>query len=315
VSVIIPTRDRRGLLEQALESVEAQTYNPIEVVVVDGSTRPVSRAFVEEAVGQDTTVVCRRGPRRGAAAARNAGIRFAEGDYLSFLDDDDRWLPSKVMRQIDQFESEGSRIGVVYTGQRSVDAKGRTIAVSSPSTRGDVTEALLRGARMTPLSGVMVRRSIVDAAGLFDERLPVWEDLDWYIRLSTHGDVESIADLLTIRRMAEHDQLTDRFETIRDVAYPRFVAKNRPLAAEYGPNCERAMVAARLLDVAHAGLENDEFASGVSLLVQALLRSPRSWEIYPYLLAAVGGPATFRSARWLHRRAQRLTAVWSSSLS
>jgi GT2 family glycosyltransferase len=281
-----------------LESVEAQTYNPIEVVVVDGSTRPVSRAFVEEAVGQDTTVVCRRGPRRGAAAARNAGIRFAEGDYL-----------------IDQFESEGSRIGVVYTGQRSVDAKGRTIAVSSPSTRGDVTEALLRGARMTPLSGVMVRRSIVDAAGLFDERLPVWEDLDWYIRLSTHADVESIADLLTIRRMAEHDQLTDRFETIRDVAYPRFVEKHRPLAAEYGPNCERAMVAARLLDVAHAGLENDEFASGVSLLVQALLRSPRSWEIYPYLLAAVGGPATFRSARWLHRRAQRLTAVWSSSLS
>lgn len=300
--MIVPTRDRPRLLEQALASIDAQTYHPIEVVVVDGSTQPLSKAFVEASLGEDRTVVYQRGPRRGAAAARNAGIRSATGDCLSFLDDDDRWLASKIQRQIDRFESGGPDIGVVYTGQRSVDSTGRTLAVSSPGTRGDVTEALLRGARMTPFSGVMVRRSVADSAGPLDEKLPVWEDLDWYIRLSTHGSVESIRDPLTVRRMADHDQITDQFETIRDVAYPRFVAKHRELAAEFGPGCERALIASRLLDVAHAGLEHGEYVAAVRLLTRALRRSPGYAQAYLYLLSALGGPVTYRPSRWLRRQ-------------
>lgn len=302
VSVIIPTRDRPELLEEALESVDAQTYDPIEVVVVDGSTPPLSEAFIEASLGENRSVVYRRGPRRGAAAARNAGIRSAAGDYLSFLDDDDRWLPSKVERQVERLTSVARSIGIVYTGQRSIDEEGRTIAVSSPRTRGEVTEALLRGARMTPFSSVMVRTDLAEAAGLLDEELPVWEDLDWYIRLSRHGEVDCIDDALTVRRMADHDQLTDQFETIRDVAYPRFIAKHRSLAAEYGPKCERAFIASRLLGLAHAGLENGEYGAAVRALVRALRQSPGYGRAYLYLLAALGGPMTYRPSRWLRRQ-------------
>lgn len=309
VSVIVPTRNRPTLLEQALTSVAAQTYDRLEVVVVDGSTTPVPRSRIEAFLGADHDLVCRRDPGQGVAAARNVGIGAASGANLAFLDDDDQWMETKVHRQVERLEQAGSRVGVVYTGQRSVDAADRTVGVRIPRTRGDVTETLLRGGGLTPFSGVMVRSSLVDDVGVLDEQLPVWEDLDWHIRLSRHCRVESIPEPLTIRRMGNHEQLTDQFETIRDVAYPRFVSKHRALATEYGSGCVRAMIASRLLDVAHAALENGEYLEAVRLLGRSLRQSPRPNRAYLYLLVALGGPVTYRPARWIRRRIGGLSGV------
>lgn len=309
VSVIVPTRDRPIHLERALASVDAQTYDRLEVVVVDGSTTPVSRPRIEAAFRDDREIVSRRDPGRGAAAARNLGIETASGEYLAFLDDDDQWAETKVRRQVARLEEAGPCVGIVHTGQRSVDEADRTVGVRVPRTRGDVTEALLRGATMTPFSSVMVRANLVDRAGLLDETLPVWEDLDWYIRLSRYCQVELIPDPLTVRRMGNHDQLTDQFTVIRDVAYPRFVSKHRALAASYGPDCERAMVASRLLDVAHAALENGRYAEAIRLLGRSLRQSPRSNRAYLYLLASIGGPLTYRPARWLRHRVRSLPGL------
>lgn len=306
VSVVVPTRDRPNRLEQALESIDAQSYDRLEVVVVDGSSSPVPRSRIEASLREGRELVYRRDPGRGAAAARNVGIRAASGTYLAFLDDDDRWLESKVSRQVERFEQAGPRVGIVYTGQRAVDGADRTVGVRVPRTRGDVTEALLRGAAVTPFSAVMVKASLVERAGLLDEALPVWEDLDWYIRLSRYCRVEPIPEPLTVRRMGDHEQLTDQFTVMRDVAYPHFVAKHRPLAAGYGPDCERAMVAARMLDLAHAALENGEYVEALGLLGGAIRRAPRSNRVYLYLLAAMGGPLTYRPARWLRRRVRAL---------
>jgi glycosyltransferase involved in cell wall biosynthesis len=310
VSVIVPTRDRHDFLDRALSSIGEQTYDAIETVVVDGSTTPVSDQRVRSSVGRPSTLRIKRGPRRGAAAARNVGITAAEGEYLAFLDDDDEWEPTKVERQVARLRSNPA-VGVVYTGQRSVDAAGHTQRVRCPRLRGNVTEALLRGADITPLSAAMVRTSLVDRVGLLDEHLPVWEDLDWYVRLSRYTEFEPVADPLIVRRMGDHDQLSDQFETIRDVAFPRYVAKHRSLAAEFGPDCERAMVASRLLDVAHAGLEQGAYLAALPLLARSVRLSPRSHRAKLYLLAALGGPLTYRPARWLWRRVTRLPPLVS----
>jgi glycosyltransferase involved in cell wall biosynthesis len=297
------------MLAEALESINRQSHDRIEVVVVDDSTDSVPRSRVAEILGNVERVVVRRGPGEGAAAARNIGIRVATGDYLAFLDDDDRWLESKVEQQVALLREAGPEVGVVYTGQRAVDGRGRTLDLRTPRTRGDVTEALLRGAKMTPFSAVLVRASLIDEVGLLDEQLPVWEDLDWYIRLSRHCRVESIPAPLTIRRMGDHDQLTDRFETIRDVAFPRFVAKHRALAASFGPDCERAMVASRLLDVAHASLETGRYREALRLLTGVIRRTPRSGRAYLYLLAALAGPVSYRPLRWCRRLVHRLLPI------
>lgn len=310
VSVIVPTRDRLSLLERALASVGAQTYDRLEVIVVDGSTDPLPTGRLSAALGSRYGLTYRRGPQKGAAAARNVGITTAEGEFLAFLDDDDEWEPTKVERQVDHLRGNLG-VGVVYTGQRSVNAAGHTQRIRCPRLRGKVTEALLQGIDITPLSAAMVRTSLVDRVGLLDEHLPVWEDLDWYIRLSRYTEFEPVAEPLLVRRMGGHDQLTDQFETIRDVAFPRFVAKHRPLAAGFGPDCERAMVASRLLIVAHAGLEQGAYLAALPLLARSVRLSPRSHRAKLYLLAALGGPLTYRPARWLWRRVARLPPLVS----
>lgn len=165
-----------------------------------------------------------------------------------------------------------------------------------------VTEPLLRGADMTPFSGVMVQTSLIPRVGLLDEQLPVWEDLDWYIRLSKHCAIESITEPLLIRTMGDHAQLTDQFETIRDRAFPRFVRKHRQLAASYGAGCERAMIASRLRDVGHTGLEQGYHREARTLLWRAVRTNPTAWETYPYFISAIGGSFTYRPARWLGRQ-------------
>lgn len=305
VSVIVPTRNRQDLLERALSSISEQTYDAIETIVVDGSTTPLSYGCVRSSLREPSKLRLRRGPQRGAAAARNLGITAAQGEFLAFLDDDDEWEPTKVERQVARLRGNPA-VGVVYTGQRSVDAAGDTQRVRCPRLRGNVTETLLRGVDITPLSAAMVRTSLVERVGLLDEHLPVWEDLDWYVRLSRHTEIEPVAEPLVVRRMGDHDQLTDQFETIRDVALPRFVTKHRSLAAGFGPDCERAMVASRLLDVAHAGLEQGAYLAALPLLARSVRLSPESHRAKLYLLAALGGPVTYRPARWLWRRVTQL---------
>ncbi len=99
VSVVIPTRDRQRLLEQALGSVLAQRYEPIEVVVVDDcSALPLE---LSPLLARDPRVLLLRSETPlGAGAARNLGASRCRGPLLAFLDDDDRWRPDKLERQV-----------------------------------------------------------------------------------------------------------------------------------------------------------------------------------------------------------------------
>jgi glycosyltransferase involved in cell wall biosynthesis len=298
VSVVLPTRDRPAFLREAVDSVRAQTYDDVELLVVDGSTEPV-----EDRVPTDGSIECRylRQSGEGAAAARNEGIRAARGELLAFLDDDDTWDPEKLERQVETLRAADEEVGFVYTGQRYVDDDGATAGIHAPHTRGDVTRELYRGAPLSPFSSVLVRASLVEAAGYVDERLPVWEDRDWYIRLSRHCHVEPIPEPLVARCVGEHDQLTDDFEAMRDVAYPRFLAKHRPIAASYGASCERLLVANLSMAVASAAFTHGHRRESLTYLLRALRHDPLRPRRYLYLLLFVGGQPALRAARALRR--------------
>src|SRR5579863_5985852 len=112
VSVVVPVYNRADMLGDAIESILAQDYDPIEIVVVDDgsedSSFDVARSF--------PTVKCLRQPNTGAAAARNAGIAEATGEYVAFLDSDDLMRPSKVSTQM-RYLGEHADIGCVLTFQ------------------------------------------------------------------------------------------------------------------------------------------------------------------------------------------------------
>lgn len=109
VSVIIPTYDDAEYLPDALASVAAQTYTSLEVIVVDSS------GDAETIIEDLEWVEYHEQEPRGPAAARNLGIEHAEGDYVAFLDADDRWLPKKLERQVAALEQKD--VSLVYHDQ------------------------------------------------------------------------------------------------------------------------------------------------------------------------------------------------------
>lgn len=169
VSVIIPVYNGANYLAKAIESVLAQTYSPIEVLVVDdGSTDEsveIARSFSGVRVIQK--------PNGGVASARNVGIAEAKGDYLAFLDHDDEHLPTKTELQVRALEAGPDAMFAL--------CHKRYVLVGEPPS-------WFRGPRDgTPVHGFvpscwLVRREAFEAVGLFDERFSHGPDYDWLAR-------------------------------------------------------------------------------------------------------------------------------------
>ena len=204
VSVIIPTYNRGWVLQEAIDSVLAQDFKDFELIVVDdGSTDNTGEML--DSYDQDLIVI--RQTNRGVSAARNRGIAAAAGRLIAFLDSDDLWLPSKLSRQVDFFNLNPDAVINqteeiwIRNGVR-VNPKNRHHKFS-----GMIFEQSLALCLVSP-SAVMMRRSLLDAVGLFDEDLPACEDYDLWLRVSWRYPVHLIETPLIIKRGGHADQLS-----------------------------------------------------------------------------------------------------------
>src|SRR5262245_33388702 len=137
VSVVIPSHNRRRLLERTLRSVLAQAAGDLEVVVVDDGSTDGTR----DAAGLDPRVVILRNDiPAGVGSARNQGIAAARGEWIAFCDDDDLWSPDKLMRQLAAADDAGAQW--VYGGDVNVD-DGLRVLSGGPPPDPDTVLALL----------------------------------------------------------------------------------------------------------------------------------------------------------------------------
>jgi glycosyltransferase involved in cell wall biosynthesis len=303
VTVVLTTYDRCEFLPRAIKTVIEQTYDEIELVVVDDHSPESPQDIVENASteGLHNVVFVRHEENRGASAARNTGIEQASGELIALLDDDDLWTPDKIERQVTEFCRSGNEVGVVCTGIRSVDADGTTIRTKTVGYMGDITKQLLCGA-IVPTPSVLVRPSVIDDAGLFDERLRLYEDQEWLIRLSQHCEFRSVGDPLVITVREGHEQLTDDVETKVTESYPLFMKKCRPIAAEYGRLFERKMVAHWSFSRGYVSLTHGQAVQAREFIGEAILMWPFVPEFYLYGLFAALGDRWYTRAQTVKRR-------------
>ena len=160
VSVVMPVYNAEATLARSVESVLAQTHGALELLLVDDGSTDASRAMVADAAARDRRVVPIYQPRNaGVAAARNAGIEAASGDYIAFLDSDDWWSPGKLAMQLRRMALAGAR--VAYMSYQRVSEDGRALAVVEPPMRVDHA-AMLHGNHIGNLTGIY-HRSLGDA--------------------------------------------------------------------------------------------------------------------------------------------------------
>ncbi len=228
--MIIPTYNRRELVQRALRSVLAQTRRVDEVIVVDdGSTDGTGEAL---AAAFGDRIVYLRQSNAGVSAARNRGLALARGRYLALLDSDDDWLPEKTRLQC-EFLDANLDFGMVLCDVERVDAAGRVIDVLSRRAAlpvdGFILGHVLRDPALVPAS-VLMRRTVYERIGGFDESLATGEDLDFHLRVAREFPIGVIAQPL-VRALRCHDGLSSLARTYDDYlgVMRRAVADATPL--------------------------------------------------------------------------------------
>ena len=221
VSVVVTTHYRNEWLGEAIESALAQSYQPVEVIVVDDSGERFAEGTVAE---YDVTYVAHE-ENCGDNEARNTGLEHASGEYVQFLDDDDVLRPEKFARQVALFEADPG-VGVVGCG---IDNGGEVVS-PTPSQRGDVLREALT-LRMLPCvtTAMLLRRSALDRVLPLTQR-PARSDVDWRIDLALSTRFDYVDRVLVEKRVHEGNKggsLVGREEDLRLLAeyadlYDRF---------------------------------------------------------------------------------------------
>ena len=202
VAAIVPTMNRAERLDAALASVFAQTYRPLEAIVVDGGSTdrtPLVVSRYKKEYGDDRITYLRNDEPQGLPAARNQAAAVTDATLLAFLDDDDRWHPEKLERQVAQFGAREYEIGLSYTGRVSRTESGEHVHTVRPSVDGDTYCDLLVHNVIGSPSRVMVTNDAFDAVDGFDEELKQQEDWDFYIRVAKEYEIGCIPDPMVTR--------------------------------------------------------------------------------------------------------------------
>lgn len=213
VSVVIPTYCR-ATVREAVESALNQTYQPVEVIVVDDSGEGAARTWLSDDL--DIELLC-PDLNLGSNRARKYGFERSNGDYVHFLDDDDVLAPEKVAQCVDVF-SDSPSLSVVYSG---VEFRGEC-HYPKPDAEGDVLERALEF-DMWPCmtSSMLIERDAIDYAELFEE-LPGGDDLQMMIELADKGDFGYVDEILVEKGDPEDSRggskgaVDGRFEILTD---------------------------------------------------------------------------------------------------
>lgn len=199
VSCIVPVFNGQRYLGEALDSILAQSYQPLEIIVADDGSTDGTAAIVR---GYGDRVRALRQPHAGAPAARNLGLRAARGEFVAFLDSDDLWNREKLARQMARFaarpelELSVTHLQSFWIPELQAEAERfREHPLSQPQP-GYVTVTML------------ARRALFGRVGAFNPDMSVGDPMEWFVRAAEHGAViELLPDTLVYRRM-HHSNLS-----------------------------------------------------------------------------------------------------------
>lgn len=204
VSVVIPTHNRLDLLRRALHSVQAQTLSPLETIVIDdGSTDGSQDSLAQEF----PTVQWIAQSNHGVSHARNQGIKQAQGEWIALLDSDDTWQTNKLEDQ-NNFLLKNPDLSFCHTDEAWI-RHGKP--VSQPPYLNKSSENIFKKSLTRCIicpSSVLLHRKIFQAVGHFDEKLPVCEDYDLWLRILLQFKTGYLNQKLVTKYGGHSDQLS-----------------------------------------------------------------------------------------------------------
>jgi glycosyltransferase involved in cell wall biosynthesis len=211
-SIITPTFRRPLLLKRAITSVINQTLGDYEHIIIDDAGDPETEAIVN-GFGDKRIIYHRHNSPRGAAGGYNSGIKLSCGKFILVLDDDDEFLPTFLEKMYNHFLCASPDIGFVWTGiSRIKDTESGEVFIDSkvwpqrfPVKERGLVEATAIGNNV----GLCVRKSCIDAIGLYDESIIMGHDTEFLFRLAKNFEFETIPEVLVKIHFHDFSQLTN----------------------------------------------------------------------------------------------------------
>ena len=184
-TVVIPAYNVSRYIQDALISLEQQTFDAFEAVIVDDGSTDGTAAIVQSFCQRDSRFRLVTKPNGGLSSARNFGIRHAKADYIAMLDGDDVYEPDKIANHVKWLDSD-PQIGVVYSASKTIRDDGHVtwMSISGKPISSDPLVSLLCKNFVGHGSNAMFRRKLIDEVGEFDETLRSSEDIDFWLRVA-----------------------------------------------------------------------------------------------------------------------------------
>lgn len=267
VSVIIPTYNRAASIGDSVNSVLNQTFQNFEIIIVDdGST---DETEVTVSAFSDTRIkLISHESNKGAATARNTGIRASRGNFIAFLDSDDRWLPDKLKIQTDYLKIS-PEIGSCSTGYYKYQPQIGFFASYPVNLESDWIKHLLTTMDLSFGTTLLVRKDCFNKTGLFDADFPRHEDWDWvlsYLKYYKHHVIEQ--PLVEIVRSSGVDP--EKIEK----ANMLLLEKHREQFYQFGNRYGRRVESKRWIEVAQAYFKARKTGKGIKFLWKAFMLNP-----------------------------------------
>ena len=322
VTVVIPTFNRRDLIIEAIQSVKAQTYRPIELIVVDDGSTDDTRTVVDnwlQEEGENNGFQLRYlyQENRGLSAARNVGLHHSSGKYLQFLDSDDWLHPDKLQKQVEVFEAK-ENIDSVVAQVSYVNEKGKvTVNTNIMKDETDPDLVTFLAYHDLPAHAPLHRTSRLKEINGFNETFPFGEEGEMHMRMAFAGaHMIFISDILAFVRFGRRpDRLTAQPKRRPDDYDARYYQQIVNEGARYGRSDKRfkQAIAERLLDSGCRYLSKGQLNRGKCCFetVKKIFPELKPFKIAVYLIpvgrsVGVLWEVSLRAIRLLRFRARRV---------
>ena len=208
ISIVIPTLNRIGTLPRALDSVLNQTYQPSEIIVVDNGSSDGTINLLKE---RYPSIKLLSEKKLGVSAARNRGIRYSRFPWIALLDSDDAWEKTKLEKQKNALLSSLEKYRLVHTNEIWI-RNGIKFNQMKKHQKfgGDIFNKCLSLCCISP-SSVLINKNIFEEVGYFDESLPVCEDYDLWLKISSQENILFVNQKLTLKYGGHNDQLSKTY--------------------------------------------------------------------------------------------------------
>jgi glycosyltransferase involved in cell wall biosynthesis len=199
VSVLVPVYNSAAYLQEALDSIRSQLFADFELIVVDDGSTDGSAALLDRFAAAEPRMRLISRPNRGLIATRNQLLDEAHGEFIAWMDSDDRSDPQRLQRQVGALEAD-KRLVCVGSNVQWIDAAGQPLGVEQYPETDEAIRAEQLTAGGLRFGSTMIRRNVATQAVRFREPFRMAEDFDYLLRIGERGRLANVPDYLYLYR-------------------------------------------------------------------------------------------------------------------